>query len=389
MTKTGLNMGSVKHQNRALILNHIYSNGPTSRKDIAKATGLTAASVTQIVARLISENVLVELGSSSEPARAAGRKKIPVDIKADGQYVFAVKMEPDVTHIALCDLKAQLVQDRAGNKMLKAIPTDGTVPPEEFLEKIADECKAFSEAATPLRRKRISAVSVGITGVVDRENGISEHAYGIWTKPVDIRGILSVKLGLPVYIENNVDAFATASLIFGTGKTHDNLFIIKWGPGVGGAIILNGQLYKAPGGRSAEFGHLIMDKDGIQCNCGRRGCLETLVSYRALNGLMPFELDNFEERFAQAPEDIKKQIEYRLDLFARSLINTATIVAPKRVVLFGKMFKSKTLCDMLISACKSYDPAYDEKRVMRTRLTESEGYIGPAAVFVQHFFDTI
>ena len=382
-------MGSVKHQNRSLILNHINSHGPVSRKDIAKATGLTAAAVTQIVGKLIYDGVLTELGSVSGPAGSAGRRKILVDIKADARYVYSVNIEPDVTNIALCDLKGRPAKDRTGGKLVKVIPTDGNIPAEQFLGKIADECENLMKYAPTDCSKNLHTVSVGITGIVDINSGKSIHAYGIWKDPVDIRHILGSRLGLPVIIENNVDAFATASLLFGTGKTHDNLFVIKWGPGVGSAIILDGRLYKAPGGRSAEFGHIIMEKHGKPCNCGRRGCLETIVSYRALNELMPFDADNFTERFSQAPEDVKQKIDYAIDLFARSVINTATIVDPRRVVLFGKMFKNETLRTKLIDACASYDSAYGPKRIIHTALADSEGYIGPAAVFAQLFYDAI
>ena len=104
---------------------------------------------------------------------------------------------------------------------------------------------------------------------------------------------------------------------------------------------------------------------------------------------MPFDADNFTERFSQAPEDVKQKIDYAIDLFARSVINTATIVDPRRVVLFGKMFKNETLRTKLIDACASYDSAYGPKRIIHTALADSEGYIGPAAVFAQLFYDAI
>ena len=115
MKRTGMNMERVKQQNRSLILNYICSKGPVSRKEIALDTGLTAASVTQIVSALISDKLLVELGPSSESAGTVGRKKILIDIRSDAEFFFAVNIEPDETNIALCDLKGYPVKDRSGN----------------------------------------------------------------------------------------------------------------------------------------------------------------------------------------------------------------------------------------------------------------------------------
>lgn len=383
MNKIGLNMGSVKQQNRALILNHVNRQGPVSRKDIARATGLTAASVTQIVNKLISEGILTELGAADKPSRSAGRKKILVDIKADSDFVLAVNIEPDITHVALCDLKARPVIKRSGEQLVKTLPTDTDVPALVFLERIAEVCVALKNALPAKCRGMVRAVSVGITGIVDTETGVSMRANGIWKDEIDVRGILNSMLGLPTYVENNVDAFATAELLFGAGRKTDNLLIIKWGPGVGSTIVINDDIYRGRLGRTAEMGHFIVEPGGKECACGRRGCLETKVSYKALCEIMPFGPDNFEENYDKAPEETKKRIDTAIDLFARCIVNAATIIAPRRIILYGKLFRSEKLRNMLIDACSAYDAAYGPKRILHTSLSASEGFIGPAAVYVQ------
>lgn len=388
MNKNGLNMGSVKQQNRALILNHVNRQGPVSRKDIARATGLTAASVTQIVNKLISEGMLTELGVADKPSRSAGRKKILVDIKADSEFVFAVNIEADVTHIAVCDLKARPFVTRSGEMLVKTMPTDTSIPALVFLEKIAEECNALKSSMPARMRGMVRAVSIGVPGIVDTERGVSVQAYEIWKDETDLRGMLGSIFGLPVYVENNVDAFATAVLLFGAGRKTDNILIIKWGPDVGSTVIFNDSIYRGRLGRTAEMGHLIVEPDGKLCSCGRRGCLETKISYSALNEIMPFDPENFEENYDKASEDVKKQIAEAIDLFARSIVNTATIIAPRRIILFGKLFANETLRKKLIDACSAYDPAYGTKRIFHTTLSANEGFIGPAAVYVQDRFRT-
>jgi len=102
MNRTGMNMERVKRQNRSLILNYINSTGPVSRKDIAAATGLTAAAVTQISAALISEGVLTVKGTSTERTGEAGRRKVLLDIDPEVSLAYTVNIEPDITTIAVC-----------------------------------------------------------------------------------------------------------------------------------------------------------------------------------------------------------------------------------------------------------------------------------------------
>ena len=383
MKQTGMNMERVKQQNRTVILSYICSKGPVSRKDIAQDTGLTAASVTQIVTNLIDEKLLTELGPSSESTGTAGRKKILVDIRSDFEYFYAVNMEPDETTVALCDLKARALKDRFGSELVTVFPTDGSIPAEQFLDKISNECQNLGLRTSDTRRKRIKAVSVGISGIVDIENGISQHAYGIWTEPVNIAQILGSKLRLPVMVENNVDAFAIAALLFGTGRGQDNLLIIKWGPGVGSTIVIDDNIYRGRHGKTAEIGHTIVDPNGKLCSCGRRGCLETKISYKALRSIMPFTPQTFTEMYEKSSDDVKKQIDEAIDLFAKSIVNAGTILAPKLIVLYGKMFSNDSVREKLIERCKALDPAYNEKRILHTTLSERERYIGPAASYIQ------
>jgi len=377
-----MNMERVKLQNRALITGYINDNGPVSRKDIAIATGLTAASVTQITAALIDEGILKELGTSPEVTKGAGRKKVLVDIDHSFAYVLALNIESDTTTAALCDIKGRPVKS-GGKQLLESFPTDRSLSPEDLLVNAANVCRKLTDSASAAVRKRISCVSVCLTGIVDTKNGISVHAYGIWSEPVDVRSILTRELGLPVMLENNVDAFGIAELFFGIGRTNDNVLMIKWGPGVGSTIIIDDRIYKGRLGKTAEMGHIIIEKNGKLCSCGRKGCLETIVSYRALNEIIKFLPTGFEEAYLSADKEAQAKINDIIDTFARSIVNTGTILAPRRIVLFGKLFAGKEIRDKLIECCKNYDPSYDEKRIIHTSLSDKESYLGPAAVFVQ------
>jgi predicted NBD/HSP70 family sugar kinase len=386
MTKTGMNMERVRQENRALILNCIEAKGPVSRTDIAEMTGLTAASVSQITTALLDEGVLTETGTDRSRSGSVGRRKVLLDIAADAGYCYAVNIESSETAVAIVDRKGRLLRNAVsgdGLPLIRVIPTDASVSPEAFLARVADTCRALSSSLRAEAARRIECCSVGAVGPVDPERGAALHAYGIWDAPVEVARILERELHLPVLCENNVDAFATAEMLFGDGRTKDHLLILKWGPGVGATVVTDGVIYKGTRGRAAELGHLIVDPAGERCSCGRTGCLETMVSADALNRILPFTPGTFASAYEHADEATKRRFDEAVDLFARSIVNAGTILAPDRIILAGNLFRNPTLRSMFIRACAAYDGAYDESRIIYTTLGSYEPYAGPAAVYLK------
>lgn len=369
-------METVRKSNRSAILKFINDNGPVSRKDLAQVIGLTPAAVTQICTDLLGEGILVESGTNSE-SQGAGRKKILLDINYDVAYVFAITIEPEDTVIALSNLQGKQIA-------LKKRKTSSEKSPEEFLGELAKVCLSMMEE-NPRIVKKIAAVGVGVTGLVDQNRGISSKAYGIWEEPVDVRGVLSQRLNMPVLVENNVNALAIAELIYGTGREHDNLMVIKWGPGVGCAMIIDQQVYEGRHNKAAELGHFIVEPNGVRCSCGRRGCLETKISYQALNKIRPFGESDLGEAYEEAKKEGKeKAFDEAIDIFARSVVNSATIMAPNRIVLTGGLFSSQVIRERMVEACGNYDASWGEGRVVYSELSDRENYLGPVAICAKY-----
>lgn len=364
----GANMETVRKRNRATILKFINDSGPVSRKDLADVTGLTPAAVTQICTDLLQEGILVETGMDAEN-QGAGRKKILLDIDYDYAYVFAINIEPEYSVVALSNLCGNMVAyDRC--------KTDTGVAPEVFLNRLAQTCQKM-KTEHPKIAQKVIAVGVGITGIVDKTNGVSKKAYGIWGSEVAVGDLLSKAMDLPVYVENNVNAFARAELFYGTGRQHDNLMVIKWGPGVGCAMIIDQEVYEGRHHKAAELGHFIVDPQGERCRCGRRGCLETIISYQALNKIVPFEQKDFGAVYL---EHRAQGFDEAIDIFARSIVNSATIMAPNRIIITGALFQGAEIREALIQACGRYDATWKEQRVLYSELSDREGYIGPVAI---------
>ena len=368
-------MAQVKRRNRSSILNCVNQCQPVSRKDIAGLVGLTPAAVTQICGELIQEGLLEEQGFETQSA-GAGRRKILLSLNYNCYYVMTVNMESGSTYLAIANMKGDCVEQRT-------IPTERGEEPEEFLARTAEICRGMAERHADIL-PRIAGVSVAVPGVVDKEKGISVHAYGLWSREVDVCGILGERLNRPVWLENNVNALGAAELLYGYGRSYDNLLLIKWGPGVGSTIIIDGQLYEGRHGKAGELGHFIVERDGEPCSCGRRGCLETKVSYQALSRKVPFAQEEFGTVYRKAVAEGKAEVfQEAIDLFARAIVNSMTILAPNRVVLCGSLFRDRTVRSRLIEACGRYEPRYNAERILYSELADREKYIGPTAVFVR------
>ena len=366
MYKNGINMGQVKKQNRSSILRYMNSHADVSRKEIAEATGLTAAAVTQICNDFLKEGLIKECGTVNDVS-GAGRRKVMLRINDEFAYIIGVNIESQDTVIVVSDL--------GGNVISRAnLETEGDIPAEDFVGKIA-KCidKMFKE--NPKLIKKVMGGCVAVSGEIDREKGVSLRAYGIWHEEVPLCAILEEKTGFKFIIENNIDAFAIAEIVYGTGMKSENILVLKWGPGVGCTIIIDNKIYEGRHGRSAEIGHFIVEKDGERCSCGRRGCLETKISYKAMRRKKNFEFNEF----ADVYQDFSKEI----DLFARTLVNSMSILAPDRVVLSGRFFADKRVRDELVKCCEYYDKRFNTKRILHTPLYDKEDYIGPVAAYIE------
>lgn len=367
-------MTLVKCQNQSLILKYLINNGPVSRKDIAKAVGLTSAAVTIICNELISEGIIHEVGRDEE-ATGAGRRRIFLDINYDSRYILAFNIEPDSTTVALCNMAGDVVEK-------KNIKTAVNSDPHTFLSKLCDIAKDMAGRQSKYTKDRIVSSSVGIVGPIDSDHAVSLLAYGIWDKPVDIKAIMEKNLSIPCIVENNVNAFTKATMFYSSFKKHRNLHIIKWGPGVGSAVVINGKLYEGINGRAAELGHVIVEKDGDICSCGKRGCLETKVSINALNKIIPFDKNDFYKAYVVASEKEKEKFDYAIDVFARSIVNSITLFAPSQVLLSGYLFKDNAIREMVIERCKKYDSQLERYRIIPNSLIDKEDYIGPVGAYL-------
>ncbi|MCW2798189.1 ROK family protein, partial [Nocardioides sp.] len=178
--------------------------------------------------------------------------------------------------------------DVGGTKIAGGVVDEtGTIIEELRVESPATDAEAIEEAieglVTELRsRHDIAAVGVGAAGYIDKARAVVMFAPNIAWRNVNLKAELEERVNLPVVVENDANAAAWGEFTYGAGHDVDDLLLVTVGTGVGGGVVLDGELYRGAFGVGAEIGHMRVVPDGILCGCGNHGCFEQYASGSAL-----------------------------------------------------------------------------------------------------------
>jgi len=268
--------GHQKVESRRLLLREISQRGPLPRIDLAARTGISRATVTSITAELLRGGLIEEVPRESRNDDAArGRPRIDLKIAGGAHLIAGLKVSEAAMSLVLMDFDGMDVAHHEHK----------IAPHHHAPDALADEVFAGLTALAGLAGcavSDISAVGVGLAGVVDAGNGVVYWSPSLDRRNVPFAALLSARLGIAAYIDNDANLVATAELTFGIGKNHSDFIVITIESGVGMGMVLGGQLYRGTRGCGAEFGHTKVHLDGALCRCGQRGCLEAYVADYAL-----------------------------------------------------------------------------------------------------------
>ena len=161
---------------------------------------------------------------------------------------------------------------------------------DEIVEALAAELEEARGA-----RPGVAAAGLGIPATIDHERGIAINAVNLEITDVPLREILEKRAGLPVFVDNDANVAALAEFLYGAGRDAKNLVMLTIGTGIGGGLVLNGEIYRGSIGAGAELGHTVINENGPPCQgtCPNRGCVETYASGTALarEGLIAADRD--------------------------------------------------------------------------------------------------
>jgi predicted NBD/HSP70 family sugar kinase len=252
---------------RALILQHLFAAGPASRADLARATGLTRVTVSDLVGALIADGLLGELGAPAEIK--VGKPPTLVGLLADAVHIVALDLSPD-------DRMTGAVLDLLGQVKARAeVPRNGACGEEaiRLAVRLAQQLRGATD-------RPLLGIGVGTPGVVD-SLGVVIDAPNLGWADVDLTGILRRELGAPVYVANDANTAVLGEYTFGETTAAD-LMLLRIGTGVGAGLVVGGALVQGHTSAAGEIGHVVIDPAGARCACGRAGCLETVLAVPSL-----------------------------------------------------------------------------------------------------------
>ncbi|MGA5431037.1 ROK family transcriptional regulator [Streptomyces koyangensis] len=259
---------SLHRANLERVVRAVRLSGSLTQAEIARTTGLSAATVSNIV-RELKESGTVEV----TPTSAGGRRARSVSLSGDAGIVIGVDFGHTHLRVAVGNLAHQILAEEAEPLDVDASAEQGFDRAELLVGRLLD--------ATGVDRAKVAGIGLGVPGPIDVASGMlgSTSILPGWsgTQPALALG---ERIGVPVAVDNDANLGALGELVWGSGRGVRDLAYIKVAGGVGAGLVIDGQIYRGPGGTAGEIGHITLDESGPVCRCGNRGCLETFTAAR-------------------------------------------------------------------------------------------------------------
>ncbi|WP_308015426.1 ROK family transcriptional regulator [Streptomyces huiliensis] len=258
---------SLHRANLERVVRAVRRSGALTQAEIARSTGLSAATVSNIV-RELKDNGTVEV----TPTSSGGRRARSVSLSGDAGIVVGVDFGHTHLRVAVGNLAHRVLAEEAE-------PLDVDASAAQGLERAEYLVKTLI-AATGIDPGKIVGVGLGVPGPIDESGVLGSTAILPGWAGTNPRDELAARLDVPVHVDNDANLGALGELVWGAGRGAADLAYIKVASGVGAGLVINGQIYRGPGGTAGEIGHITLDESGPVCRCGNRGCLETFTAHR-------------------------------------------------------------------------------------------------------------
>jgi N-acetylglucosamine repressor len=284
--------------NSRLILKTIYDQGQVSRAGLARLSHLTRTTVSDVVAELIQDGLVAEVGQGPS---AGGKPPILLSVVDDSRHLIGIDLANSEFRGSVINLRGKVrhhhslsVSDRNGDAALALV--------YELID-------ALVAAATDAP---LLGIGIGTPGLMDARRGVVRNAVNLDWQNLPLGDLLEERYNLPVYIANDSQVAALAEYTFGDRGNGSNLIVVKVGRGIGSGIVLNGRLYYGDGFGAGEIGHVMVVEGGERCRCGHFGCLETVTSSRAIirraQAIAKSDPHSTLHQFVTTPEEINTDV---------------------------------------------------------------------------------
>lgn len=261
------NQQQTRAHNRQLVLQTIYDQFETSRVNVARMTGLTRTTVSDLVSELMVEGLVEETGQGQSNG---GKRPTMLKFIDDRRCLISVDLASHEFQGAVVNLRGQIIHkvslcvgERKGVEALKLV--------FELIDKL------ISNAVMP-----IIGIGIGSPGLINSINGTIDYAVNLDWRDLPMADLIHDRYNLPVHVANNSQAAAFAETTFGAHRDAPNIIVIKVGRGIAARVVINGDPFFGDGPYAGEIGHVVVKENGDLCPCGKHGCLETVASSQVI-----------------------------------------------------------------------------------------------------------
>lgn len=339
----------IRLSNYERILECIYRNPGISRKEISDMTGITPATVTTTVAAMTKEGLVSELGQVEEDRGTIGRSRIALDIV--GSWGCTIGVECTLTALTVCaaDLHGNILHSHS-------IPYTPQLS-QNITQAMIENIRLSMDSIRQPERK-ILGIGIAVPGHIDRTGSRLVASSGTWDD-FDARKIRSA-FSIPVVFENNVRCMAVAQYLHAPQRTPASFALFHAGLGMFCANVTEDGLYIGTTYGSGEIGHTIVIPDGKRCECGKRGCLQTVATEPALLESAAYIFDNtptsllhtFADRaeeltiehvtaaYSMGDPAVRRVVRQAMQYLCMSILNIAILMNPQTLFLHGRMFNN-------------------------------------------------
>ncbi|MGK9173299.1 ROK family protein [Yokenella regensburgei] len=258
----------IRRINKCVVLEHLYREKRATKSSLARLTGLSVPAISNILDDLAAENRVLNV-ADDKPAR--GHSSGSWLIAPHGDWTLCMNITPT-------SLECQLANACMSPEGAYQRHTLNAPHPQALLTAI-EQCWQRYRKAWPGHRINLA---LGVHGQVDPLTGVSQNMpQAPWSEPVELKYLLEEKLGVRVRVDNDCVMLALAEKWQNAAQERD-FCVINVDYGIGSSFVINQRIYRGTLYGSGQIGHTIVNPDGMACDCGRYGCLETVASLSAL-----------------------------------------------------------------------------------------------------------
>jgi glucokinase-like ROK family protein len=398
----GRNQVTAKSHNIRSILKALLYHQQISRVELAELTGLTTATISNLVNELLSLGLVRENGFEQVISPRVGRPRRTVELIPGARFAIGVHIGIGEFQVVITDLLANIVSSTTRKFELC---TTADVVIQEIVTQINNLI-----IQSGISKNLMVGIGVGASGLVNVETGMNINAPNLCWQNIPIREWIHQGTGLPVIVDNNVRLMCLAEAMFGEGKTANVMAFVYARVGVGAGLFVNGKLFRGMAAGAGEIGHSIMIPDGGEkCSCGNYGCLETLVSQKAIlrsarqlaeacptgivakkfNDCQSNEMECLFSAAQDGDQEVLKMLAEKARYFGIALANLINVLNPNLIVLGGILGQGEEFfLPEINKVVKEYAFSHlgDQVRICVSGFGQKTGVIGASALALSTYF---